>query len=721
MEKKQNNDQFSVLATSTLTEEKTYILKHDNTFAIFNRYGDIVQYNRGAQGIYHEGTRYLSEFRLRVEDSTPLFLSSNLRERNEMFLVDLTNPDIMVDNQVKLEKDLIHIMRKKVLWQAGYYEQIHFHNFGREEVGFSAELTFDADFDDIFEVRGTQRIRKGIRLPAKIERSSMMLGYVGVDGIERTTTVYLKPEPEVIEHNSIRYFIRLKPGQNFIIAPVVICEREGKPKPKVINFYRAEKNHRRFLDYVDDTTCRVTTSNEQFNHWINRSKTDLVTMVTETEYGPYPFAGIPWYATPFGRDGIITAFECLWVSPEVAKGVLQYLAATQATEIDGFRDAEPGKILHETREGEMARLNEIPFKQYYGTIDATPLFVMLAGAYYSRTSDLETIQSIWPNIELALIWIEKYGDINGDLFVEYERKEESGLFNQGWKDSYDSVMYEDGRIAELPIALCEVQGYVYDAWIKAAALAKAFGKDDMEQDLLEKAENLKEKFTEKFWSKKKSTFYLALDGDGKPCNVVTSNAGHCLFSGIATSAQAKMVADSLMTEDMFTGWGIRTLSSKELRFNPMSYHNGSIWPHDNAMIAYGLSRYGLKEEIIKITTALFDASLFSEGQRLPELYCGFKRRHGEAPTSYPVACSPQAWSVASVFMVLQALLGMEILESEKVIRFFRPALPTYLDHVHISNLKFNNLLLNLEFVRTGTGVSIHMLNKNVPVKLEIIY
>ena len=377
MEKKHNSDAVLTLATSSLTEEKTFVLKHENTFAIFNKYGDILQYKQSAQGIFHEGTRFLSDLQFKIEGTLPLFLSSGLKERNEMFLVDLTNPDIMEDHKVKLEKDLIHIMRHKIIWQSVYYEQIYFHNFGREEVSFSVELAFDADFDDIFEVRGTQRIKKGIRLPVKTEKNFMYLGYMGVDGLERGTSIHLKPEPAEIENQIAFYSIHLLPGQSFIISPSISFETQGKPKPKLINFNKVVKKNKRFLDYVAETTCEITTSNEQFNHWINRSATDLITMITETPYGPYPYAGIPWYATPFGRDGIITALECLWISPEVANGVLRYLAATQATEFDSFKDAEPGKILHETRDGEMAQLNEIPFKQYYGTIDATPLFIVL--------------------------------------------------------------------------------------------------------------------------------------------------------------------------------------------------------------------------------------------------------------------------------------------------------------------------------------------------------
>jgi glycogen debranching enzyme len=354
MEKKHKSDPIITLATSSLTEEKTYILKHANTFAMFNKYGDILQYKNSAQGIFYEGTRFVSDFQLKIEGTLPLFLSSNLKERNEMFLVDLTNSDIVEDNQVKLEKDIIHIMRQKVLWQSAYYEQIFFHNFGREEVDFEIEMTVDADFSDIFEVRGAERLRKGIRLPLKYEKNSIKLSYVGVDGIERTTSMYLKPEPTHIEDRHIYYSIHLSPGQSYIISPTFSFEIQDKPKDKLLTFRKAEKIYQRFLEYVDKSTCEITTSNEQFNHWINRSATDLITMITETPYGAYPYAGIPWYATPFGRDGIITALECLWISPEVAKGVLTYLAATQATEIDGYRDAEPGKILHETREGEMA-------------------------------------------------------------------------------------------------------------------------------------------------------------------------------------------------------------------------------------------------------------------------------------------------------------------------------------------------------------------------------
>lgn len=719
MEKK-FDDQFYVLATSSLTEEKTFVLKHNDSFGLFNKYGDIIPFDKSVQGLFHEGTRFLSHLQLNIESQKPLYLSSDLKEDNELFSVDLTNPDIVEGNKLKLEKGLLHIMREKVLWEGVYYERINFYNYAPVPISFKVEFIFDANFDDIFEVRGMERARKGDRLPVKTESHGLTISYLGLDKVERSSTIKLEPAPHRIVKQITYYELTLAPAKSLDIDLSVAFSSAGISHMD-IGFLTAVKKIKRQLDYKSKNACEIYTSNQQFNHWINRSKADLITMLSETPSGIYPYAGIPWYSTPFGRDGIITAFECLWVSPQIAKGVLTYLAATQATMENSFRDSEPGKILHETRKGEMADLDEIPFKQYYGTIDATPLFVVLAGSYYIRTADLEMIRSIWSQIELALEWIKKYGDINGDLFVEYIRKKESGLFNQGWKDSHDSIFYADGTLAEPPIALCEVQGYVYDAWMKASVLAEALGFTEKAWEYTALATDFKMKFSEKYWSYEKSTFYLAITADDTPCDVVASNAGHCLFSGIATQEQAQKVAENLLSKTMYTGWGIRTLDAGEARYNPMSYHNGSVWPHDNALIAYGLSRYGLKEEVNQIVSGLFDASLFIEDQRLPELFCGFKRRPGEAPTAYPVACSPQAWSVATVFMLIQSFLGMEIRESDDVIIFHKPSLPPFMDTLTIRNLRFKHELLDIQFVRTADNVSIGLLNKNVSIKLETIY
>jgi glycogen debranching enzyme len=700
-------DQYYILATSPLADDRTRVLKHNETFAVFDRYGDIQALGLGEQGLYHEGTRFLSRCVLRLGGDRPLLLSSTVKDDNALLTVDLTNPDFTLNRQVAVPRGTLHIFRAKFLWQGTCYERLRISNYGPIPIDLPLYLRFDADFADIFEVRGLRRERRGQKLEAMVKHDGVTLGYVGLDGVTRRTHLQCSPAPAEVLGSELRFTIALPPKGEATFDLTVACESAGSISSGTA-FDTAATAAVDTLRWVKRQDCEIYTSNEQFNDWINRASTDLHMMISDTPNGPYPYAGVPWFSTVFGRDGIITALECLWMNPDIARGVLAHLASAQATEVIPAQDAEPGKILHETRAGELAALGEIPFKRYYGSVDATPLFVMLAAAYYDRTGDRTFIESIWPNIESALQWIDRYGDVDGDGFVEYARRSPKGLVHQGWKDSKDSVFHADGTLADGPIALCEVQGYVYAAKRRAAEMAAMFGDGARAQDLMAQAQTLQERFRQAFWCADLATYSLALDGQKRPCRVRTSNAGHCLFTEIASAAHAERMAYSLIREDLFSGWGLRTLAASEVRYNPMSYHNGSVWPHDNALTAYGLSRYGLREPVLKILSGLFDASLFIDLHRMPELFCGFPRRPGEGPTLYPVACAPQSWAAASVFLLLQACLGLSVRSHPSQVSFSYPLLPPFLEEVRIQNLRVGQGAVDLFIRRHAQDVSINI-------------
>ena len=711
--------QFYITTKAARAEDRPRVLKYGTLFALFDRYGDIEPFGLGEEGLFYDGTRFLSESVLYLGKSRPLFLSSNISRDNFLFTADLTNVDILNDDdELAIPRGTVHVARSKFLWKGICYEKFRVSNYGLSAVNVPLRLTFNADFADIFEVRGTKRDKRGERLVASPKSDSVVLAYRGLDGILRQSCVHCNPPPTRLSASEVVFGATLRPKQELTFHVIVSCD-PATPDPP-IDWETAFVTAKEELKSDTPGAWRIQSSNEQFNDWIGRSLADLQMMIHGNPETGYPYAGVPWFSTVFGRDGIITALECLWLAPSMAKGVLQFLAEHQATEIDETSDAEPGKILHEMRRGEMAALREVLFGLYYGSVDSTPLFVMLSAAYYERTGDLEFIRSLWPHIEAALDWIDKYGDPDGDGFVEYARHSSGGLVQQGWKDSNDSVFHADGRIAEAPIALCEVQGYVFAAKRAATTLAAAMGNTDRSVELEYQAKSLQARFEEAFWCDEIATYSLALDGHKRQCQVRTSNAGHCLYTRIASPQKARLVAQGLLGADQFSGWGVRTVNCNESRYNPISYHNGSVWPHDNALIASGLSKYGFKDLAARILSGLLDLSVVVDLHRLPELFCGLHRRAGEGPTLYPVACSPQAWAAGAVFMVLGSCLGISIDGRRKQIVFENPQLPENVNQLWLKGLDVVGSRVDLFLERHNEGVRVHVLENqgNIAVNTQ---
>jgi glycogen debranching enzyme len=714
------DDPYYIVAPAPLAGERDRVLKQGDTFGVFDHHGDVRPVGMKEQGVFHEGTRFLSCLILRLGRGDPLFLSSTVKEDNALLAVDLTNPDICDGDKVAVPRGTVHLFRSIFLWQGRCYQRLRLKNYATARVETTVSLRFNADFTDIFEVRGTERGRRGRLLPPLASGGTVVLGYEGLDGVVRRTRLEFSPAPAQLTPTDAHFRLALDPHEEAVFYLTAACETAGRDVPAPESYDAALARATEGLRTLKERRPEIYTSNVEFNDWVNRSLADLDMMVTDTPHGLYPYAGVPWFSTPFGRDGLITALQTLWVNPEIARGVLKYLAATQADETVPERDAEPGKILHETRLGEMAALREIPFGRYYGSVDSTPLFVLLAGAFHERTADRAFAEELWPHVERALEWIDTRGDRDGDGFVEYYRATPEGLAQQGWKDSHDSVFHENGEPARGPIALCEVQGYVYAAKRGAARLAVALDRVDHADRLAREAEHLRKRFEDAFWLEDLGTYALALDGEKRPCRVRTSNPGHCLYTGIVSQDRAERVARTLLDTPLFSGWGVRTVAVGEARYNPMSYHNGSVWPHDNAIIGAGLARYRMKDEVAKLMTGTFDTSLFIDMHRMPELFCGFPRRPGEGPTLYPVACSPQAWAAGSVFMLLQACLGLRVEASAGRVVLYYPLLPEFLERVRLRGLRVGRSTVDLAFRRVGSDVAVNVLGRTGNLEVVVM-
>ena len=711
---------YYIQATSAPSTERALVLKQDETFGVFDYYGDIDASARAEEGIYHRGTRYLSCLKLMLLESRPLLLSSTVRRDNVMLAVDLTNPDIYSNGTLLLPRGTLHIYRSQFLWHETFYQRLRIRNYALAPVEISFTLEFAADYADIFEVRGQKRERRGTLHQPRLRNRSreVVLEYEGLDKATRRTVVRSSPLAQVMLPSALHFSLQLPPREERTLDFDFGFELNNQVSTP--GDYQHALASAGAGEGKDKIHASIDSSNEQFDTWLERSRADLNMLLTAGPAGVYPYAGVPWFSTPFGRDGIITALECLWIAPAVARGVLSYLAATQARDFSADRDAEPGKILHEAREGEMAATGEIPFGRYYGSVDSTPLFLMLAGAYYRRTADLAYIESLWPAIELACNWMNQFGDRDQDGFIEYFHQSPKGLTNQGWKDSGESIFHADGSPAQGSIALCEVQGYAYNARLSVAEMAQALGRKDTARIKREEAEKLKENFERAFWCDAIGNYALALDGAKHQCQVRASNAGHCLFSGIARGEHASKVAEQLNSETFFSGWGIRTVASSEVRYNPMSYHNGSVWPHDNALIAAGFAKYRWTQLAAKIMNGLFEASAMLDLNRLPELFCGFPRRAGKGPTLYPVACAPQAWSAGAALMLLQSSMGLAIDATRNRIVLTHPVLPNLLEQVRIRDIAVGAGSVDLMLFRSGNTVAVTVERRSGAVEVLVV-
>jgi len=690
------------IAASEISARQRYALKADDTFAVVDAHGDVNADGTGSDGLFHADTRYLSHLRMTVMGVDPLLLGSSLAQDGTYVHADLTNPDVFRNGRLVLAKDQVHIERTLYVHATGLRQRVMLSNYGQTEIELPVAFSFDNDFADIFEVRGITRARRGSRAHQTDGPSEVVIGYVGLDGVRRAAHVTFSEAPKSLSGTSATYVFPLASKGRVVVEINVGLDTPREAKRERPSFLAGLLGARRaFAKKVGwsgvDTGC------DDLNMALRRSAADVTLLMTQTDGGLYPYAGIPWFSTVFGRDGLITALELLWIHPEMARGVLRFLAAHQATTSDADSDAEPGKILHEMRRGEMAALKEVPFGAYYGSVDSTPLFVVLAGLYWQRTGDDQLLRELWPNIEAALRWMDTYGDRDGDGFIEYYRAAPSGLVNQGWKDSGDAIFYADGTLCSGPVALAEVQAYSYEARTLAAMLASYLGFDRRALELARQAESLKTRFETAFWSEELGSYALALDGLKRPCLVAASNAGQVLRSGLASARHAGLVSDLMMSPRLFSGWGIRTVADTAVRYNPMSYHNGSVWPHDNALIGAGLGACGRRDGVERILKGLLDAAMLMDQHRLPELFCGFPRRRGRAPVLYPVACSPQAWASGALFYLLQSMLGLDIDGRRRTVRFVAPLIPPWLGHVELRNLAIDDVRVSLRLTGGHSG------------------
>ncbi len=706
------------------------VLKHGAHFLVMDETGLMPGDSNIGCGLYRDDTRYLSEWDLSLNGETLTLLSANTEPGYAGRFVYGNKGPRQKPLDKLLPEQTISVQRDIVIAD-GVRERFVLTNYGVQAADLDFEIKFAADFADMFEVRGQKRKHRGSYLAPIIdkEQNLVVLRYKGLDNLSMKTLVgFGKQKPSSLNVDRATFKLSIPAKADVVIETVVATKFNDDPYVELWDadtvpaadqkFTYAKQKSKVDAQYLAwrGTGAAIQTDNSDFDQLCERNFRDLYILRQPTPKGECLAAGIPWFTVAFGRDQDITAHETLPLLPDMSREILQVLAAYQGIKSDDFTEERPGRIMHELRLGEMARCKEIPFIPYYGTVDATPLWLSMLSQYVDWSGDLELPKKLWPNVERALAYLDV--ETADSSYLVYGKKK-GALSNQGWKDSVDSVMYSTGELAKPPIALCEVQGYLYDAWHRTARLAKLLGHSELSGQLDGKADLLKKRFQTDFWMPESHYMCEALDGDGKQCNVISSNPGHTLSSGINTELQNIALADKIYGADMNSGWGVRTLSASERAYNPLSYHDGSIWPHDNAMIIEGLCAVRRKKEAGILSGGIFNTAISQTDFRLPELFCGFSQKYSEKPIWYPVSCSPQAWAAGSMFLMLESMLGLKADALNDTLYVSQPMLPPYLNKVTLKHLRVGGSSVDLQFHREGTATKCDVIGKAGAVKVVV--
>jgi glycogen debranching enzyme len=677
----------------TLIDGKTFL---STTMA-----GDIMPPGAPDSGFFHDDTRFLSRLELRVGGYRTVVLSSST-EQTFVSQIELTTGQSTLRDSYEIPENTVHIRREQLLSSDTLYDYLTFENFNFHELELNIELAYEADFMDVFQVRGVARQERGHYYMPIVNSDTIIFHYLGRDNVARDTVIHLSPEPDSVDGTTGRWRLRLPPFKRFQLQTTIVPQVAGKrSRAQRPDFGQQLRQRREAFGEWESKSSHFNSSNRVFDQLVGTAKGDFHALQIPDGKEHVIAAGIPWFATMFGRDSIISAYQSLFLNPQLAVETLRVLARYQGKEINDWRDEEPGKILHEYREGEMTRAGEMPFGPYYGSVDATPLWLVLLSETFNWTADEQLVKDMLPHAYRALEWIDRHGDLDGDGFVEYQRRSSRGLANQGWKDSWDAILHRDGEQAESPIALCEVQGYVYEAKYRMSSLLRSFGDISTADRLKREATEMAKRFEKAYWMPGRGFYALALDANKKQCQVISSNPGQLLFTRMLSQERARAVTQQFMKPSMFTGWGWRTMSQEERVFNPLSYHRGSVWPHDNAMTAHGMALYEFREPANKLFTALVQAALNFRDYRLPELFCGIERREFDNPVQYPVSCSPQAWASGSIFLILMSVLGIRPSAHRKELNIVNPTLPEFLDSLKVRNMRVGDTRVGLDFERRG--------------------